>query len=75
MCYICQKNKPSQAKEPLLVAQEKLFPWSNIGLDLFRLAKKIDGLFFFWTKFTKKQYFVKFGYRQVTALSVPLVVI
>lgn len=31
MCCICQKNKPSQAKEPLLVAQEKLFPWSNIG--------------------------------------------
>lgn len=73
MCCICQKNKPNQAKEPLLVAQEKLFPWSNTGLDLFRLAKKINVLFF-WTKFTKEQYFEKIGYRQVTA-SAPLVII
>lgn len=50
-----------------------MFPWSNIGLDLFRLAKKMSVLFF-WTKFSKKQYFVKFGYRQITA-SAPRVVI
>lgn len=40
ICCICKKNKPSQAKEPLLVAQEKLFLWSKTSVDLFGLAKK-----------------------------------
>lgn len=46
-----------------------------MGLDLFRLAKKINVLFlFFRTKFTKKQYFVSLGIDKFTA-SMPLVVI
>lgn len=32
--------RPSQAKEPMLVAQEKLAPWSKAGVDLFTLIGK-----------------------------------
>lgn len=32
--------RSSQAKKPVLVAHEKLVPWSKVGNDLFMLAGK-----------------------------------
>lgn len=32
--------RSSQAKKPVLVAHEKLAPWSKVGKDLFMLAGK-----------------------------------
>lgn len=36
---LCQKRRPSQARESML-AQEKLFSWSKVCTELFRMTEK-----------------------------------
>lgn len=44
-CSTCQEYKASQTKEPMVVTEEELFPWSKAAIDLFSHAGKHYALF------------------------------